>query len=114
MLEVMLYALEMLEGMCGVLEAVDGELCLAAAVGVGVVEVVGVIGWVVVGVLEAVEGGLCLLEVMEVMRRVILCMLEVVEVMRRVILYAGGVGGAGVTGGDGGVGGAGDAGGAWR
>src|SRR6266480_1314896 len=63
-LKVVLYALEMLEGMPGVL------LCM----------------------LEAVEGGLCLLDVLEVpevMRRVLLCMLEVlevVEVMHRALL----------------------------
>src|SRR6266480_4119154 len=56
-LEVVLYALEMLEGMRCVL------LCM----------------------LEAVEGGFCLLEALEVlaaleaMRRVLLCMLEAVE-----------------------------------
>ena len=50
-LKVALYALEMLEGMRGVL------LCT----------------------LEAVEGELCLLEVPEVMRCVLLCMLEDVE-----------------------------------
>jgi len=61
MLEVVLYALEMLEGMRGVplcmLEAVEGELCLEAAVGV-----VEVILCARLCIVEAVESGLCLLE----------------------------------------------------
>src|SRR6266480_998554 len=82
---VVLYALEMLEGMGRVLrcmlEAVEGELCL--------LEVPEVMHRVL----------LCLLEVLEVpegpemTRYVLLCMLEALEVMRCVLLYSGGCGG---------------------
>src|SRR6266480_1378274 len=72
-LEVVLYALEMLEGMRRVLlcmlEAVDGELCL--------LEVLEVTRCVLLCILEAVEGGL--LDVL-----VGLIVLELPEVMLRV------------------------------
>ena len=71
MLEVVLYALEMLEGMRGVLlcmmEAVEGELCLLEVLEVlQVLEVLEVMRCVLLCILEAVEGGFCLLEVPEV------------------------------------------------
>jgi len=85
MLDVVLYALEMLEGMRRVLlcilEAVEGELCLVEVV--DVLEVVEVMLRVRFCMLEAVEGALCLLEVLEVP--------EKPEVMR-FCLYAGGCG----------------------
>jgi len=71
-LEVMLYALEMLEGMRRVLlcmlEAAEGELCLLE-----------VIRFVLSCILKVVEGALCLLEMPEPIRFVLLCMLEAVE-----------------------------------
>src|SRR6266480_3942349 len=84
-LEVVLDALEMLEGMRRVLlcmlEVVEGELCLLE-----VLKVQDVMRCVLLCILEAVEGRLCLLEVLGVletlgwMRRVRLGMLEAVEV----------------------------------
>jgi len=71
MLDVVLYAFEILEGMRRVL------LCM----------------------LEAAEGELCLLEVLEAMRCVRLCMREIVEFSKfwggdaPCVLYAGGSGG---------------------
>ena len=62
-LEVVLYALEMLEGMRRVLfctlGAVECELCLLE-----VLEVLEVIRRVMLCTLEAMEGGLCLLELL--------------------------------------------------
>ena len=77
-LEVVLYVLEMLEGMRSVLlcmlEAVGGELY-----SLEVREVREVMRCVLLCTLEDVEGGLCLLEVSDVMRCVLLCMPEAVE-----------------------------------
>ena len=71
MLEAVLHALEMLEGMRRVLlcmlEAVEDELCLLE-----VLEAPAVMRCI----LEAVEGRLCLLEVPDVIRCVLLCMPE--------------------------------------
>ena len=91
MLEVVLYALGMLEGMrralhC-MLEAVEGELCL--------LEVLEVMRCVLLCILEAVEGGLYLLEVVDVTEVV-----DVAEVVEALVgdapcasLYVGGRGG---------------------
>ena len=73
MLEVVRYALEMLEGVHRVLlcmlEAVEGGLCLREVSEVlEVMEVPEVMPCVLLRMLEAVEGGLCLREVSEVMR----------------------------------------------
>ncbi len=80
-LEVVLSALEMLEGMRRVLlcmpEVVEGDLCLLE-----LLEVLNVMRCVLFCILEGVEGRIHLLDVLEVlgvMRHVRLCMLEGVE-----------------------------------